>query len=155
MFFSRGKNKVKSPYTFADLYDFYLKEVSKNDMYYIEQTEYISIVGDFYKYIMQDVIRKNGIFKMPYGLGDLCIHKTKVKLDNLTYLNIDWAATVENGKQIYHLNEHSRKYKYFFHWSKKRKKVKNLFYYKLVMTRANKRLLAKLIKSNKYDYFEK
>lgn len=155
MFFSRGPNKVQNPYVVKDVYFFYLEETKNNDLYFVEQVEYCNIVYDFYKAIMNVILRENGSFKMPYGLGDFRIHKNKVKLDNLCIRGVDWVNTVENGKYIYHLNEHTRGYKYFFHWSKKKKKIKNQYYYKLVMTRSNKRLLAKLIKSGKYDYFER
>ena len=155
MFFSRGANKVQNPYTVKEIYSFYAAELGTNKLYYVDQTEYCSIIYEFYRIIMDAIIRENVEFKMPYGIGELRIHKTKIKLNRLNILAVDWVNTVENGKYIYHLNEHTNGYKYFFHWSKKRKKIKNLFYYKLVMTRENKRLLAKLIKTGKYDYFEK
>jgi hypothetical protein len=155
MFFSRGKNKVKDPYTVKDIYSFYITDIGLNSLYYVEQKEYCDIIYDFYKTIIERILYENALFKMPYGIGDLSVGKTKVKLDRLNILSVDWINTVDNGKYIYHLNEHSKGFKYFFHWSKKRKKIKNQYYYKLVMTRANKRLLAKLIKSGKYDYFEK
>lgn len=155
MFFSRGKNKVQNPYTVKEIYSFYVKELGNNKLYYVDQDEYCDIVYEFYRSIMDSIIRENVEFKMPYGIGELRIHKTKIKLDRLNILAVDWAHTVENGKYIYHLNEHTNGFKYFFHWSKKKKKIKNLFYYKLVLTRENKRLLAKLIKTGKYDYFEK
>jgi hypothetical protein len=155
MFFSRGKNKVQNPYTVKEIYSFYIDDVGENSLYYVEQVEYCDIVYDFYKGIIEAVIRNNYCFKLPFGLGEFSILKTKIKLDKLNILSVDWTHTVENGKYIYHLNEHTNGYKYFFYWSKKNKRAKNLYYYKLVMTRANKRLLAKLIKSGKYDYFEK
>ena len=155
MFFSRGPNKIQNPYTIKEIYNFYINEVGKNSLYYVEQEEYCNIIYSFYKSIMDAIIRDNACFKMPYGLGDLRILKNKIKLDRLNILSVDWVPTVEVGKYIYHLNEHSGGYKYFFHWNKRNKKIKNMYFYKLVMTRANKRLLAKLIKTGKYDYFAK
>lgn len=155
MFFSRGLNKVQNPYTIKEIYPFYIKEIGTSGLYYIDQIEYCNIVYDFYKRIMDAIIRENVEFKMPYGIGELRVHKTKIKLNRLNVLSVDWVNTVDVGKYVYHLNEHTNGFKYFFHWVKKRKKIKNLFYYKLVMTRENKRLLARLIKTGKYDYFEK
>ena len=155
MFFSRNKNKVQHPYTIKDVYSFYVEDIGKNQLYSVEEIEYCNIVYDFYKRIMDAIIRENAEFKMPYGIGSLRVLKTKVKLDRLNVLSVDWKNTVENGKYVYHLNEHTRGYKYFFHWSKKKKKIKNQYYYKLVLTRTNKRLLAQLIKTGKYDFFEK
>lgn len=155
MFFSRGANKVHNPYTVKEIYTFYTTEMGNNKLYKVEQTEYCNIVYDFYLRMMDSMLRENSEFKMPFGLGDVRIHKTKIKLDRLNILSVDWVNTVEVGKYVYHLNEHTNGFKYFFHWIKKRKKIKNLFYYKLVMTRTNKRLLAKLVKTGKYDFFEK
>lgn len=155
MFFSRGKNKVQNPYTIIEIYPFYLETIGNNKLYYIDQEEYCNIIYDFYLSIVDIILKENACFKMPFGLGELSVVKTKIKLDRLNILSVDWVNTVDNGKYIYHLNEHTNGYKYFFHWSKKNKKIKNQYYYKLVMTRSNKRLLAKLIKTGKYDFFEK
>jgi hypothetical protein len=155
MFFGRGKNTIQNPYTVKEIYNFYIEDTRKsNPRYNIECSLYCEIVYEFYKSMMEHILKENGSFNMPWGFGSLCVHKTKVKLHRLGILSVDWVNTVENNKHIHHLNEHSKGYKYFFHWSKKNSKVKNLFYYKLVMTRANKRLLAKLIKTGKYDFFE-
>lgn len=153
-FFSRGLNKVQNPYTVKEIYEYYISSIGNNTIYQIDCTEYCNIIYDFYKREVDAILRESVEFKMPYGLGDVRVHKTKIKLDRLNILSVDWVNTVENGKYIYHLNEHTNGFKYFFHWIKKRKKIKNLYYYKLVMTRSNKRLLAKLIKSGKYDFFE-
>jgi hypothetical protein len=155
MFFGRGKNKVHNPYTVVEIYDYYISDLGNNNLYYVEQTEYCNIIYDFYREMMNAIIRENAEFKMPYGIGELRVLKTRIKLNRLNILSVDWSKTVEHGKYIHHLNEHTNGFKYFFHWAKKKKRVKNLFYYKLVMTRENKRLLAKLIKTGKYDYFEK
>lgn len=154
MYFSRGLNKVQNPYTVKEIYTYYLTEVGSNDLYFVEQDIYCNIIYDFYKSIVEAILKENVEFKMPYGIGEFRVHKTKIKLNRLNVLSVDWVNTVEHGKYIYHLNEHTNGFKYFFHWIKKKKKIKNLFYYKLVMTRENKRLLARLIKTGKYDYFE-
>jgi len=154
MFFGRGKNKVQNPYTIRDSYLFYIENIGQNELYHVEYNEYRDIVCDFYKTIVESILRKNVIFKLPFNLGALRIGKKKVSLNRLGILGVDWKQTVITGKYIYHLNEHSRGYKYFFQWDKKNRIVKNLFLYRLVLTRENKRYLAKLIKSGKYDYFE-
>lgn len=154
MFFSRGPNKIKNPYTVSDFYDFYLKEIGDNKLYEIDYKEYSNIISDFYKSIMDFILKKNGVFKMPYKLGDVRVVKRKLNLDHLRLTGIDWKTTVETGKHVYHLNEHTSGYKYNFQWNKKNMNLKNLYFYRLVMTRQNKRLLAKLIKSGDYDYFE-
>ena len=155
MFFSRGVNKIQNPYTIQDTYEFYIQDIGSNSIYYVDYNEYRDIVCDFYKTIVEDMLQRNVIFNLPFRLGTLSIIKSKLKLDRLNVHGVDWPKTVETGKYVYHLNEHSHGYKYTFYWNKKNKAVKNLYFYRLVPTRQNKRYLAKLIKSNKYDYFEK
>ena len=154
MYFSRGKNKVQHPYCLPDIYEYYTNYTGNNDMYNISKEEFSNIISDFYKNIVSAVLRKNIVFKMPYTMGSLRVVKTKVSLKRLNILSVNWKETVNQSKYIHHLNEHSRGYKYYFFWNKHNQKNKNMFFYRLVMTRSNKRTLAKLIKSNKYDYFE-
>lgn len=153
-FYGRGKNKVRNPYTFKHMYDFYLDEIGENPLYQIEYSEYVDLCGDFYKAIVNEILENAIVFKMPFGLGKLNVVKKKVLLHRLRSVGMDWEATSKIGKQVYHLNEHSGGYKYFFHWIKLRNALINKIVYRLVMTRTNKRRLAKLIKSRKYDYFE-
>jgi hypothetical protein len=154
MYFSRGKNKIENPYNIPDAYNFYISDIGNNEIYFVEESDYRKIVNDFYKSIMEGVLKKNVVFKMPFNLGNLRVVKSKISLDRLNILGVDWKQSVSNGKYIYHLNEHSRGYKYYFFWEKRGRKNKNMFFYRLVLSRTNKRMLAKLIKSNKYDYFE-
>jgi len=154
MFFSRGKNKVQDPYTIRDTYLFYIEDIGNNELYYIDYKLYRDIVCDFYKSMAEGILTRNISFKLPFNLGSLKVRKKKIALERLGILGVDWKKTVATGKYIYYLNEHSRGYKYFFYWEKRNRIVKNLFFYRFVLTRENKRYLAKLIKSGKYDYFE-
>lgn len=155
MFFSRGPNKIQEPYTFADMYDSYIESVDEDSPYHISYQEYRKICEKFYKRMMASILEKGSQFKMPYNLGKIYIDKRKVKTHNKKKLSIDWALTNEHGKVIYHLNEHSRGYKYIFQWEKKTYKTKNKNFYRFVPSRFNKRKLAKLIKSGDYDYFSR
>jgi len=155
MYFGRGKNKVVDPYTFRDMYPIYMEGVEGNNTYECEYQEYVDINSDFYKSMMDHILEKSGSFKLPYNLGELSVLKRKVDLLKLKTSGLDWKTTNEIGKNVYHLNEHTSGFKYNFQWNKKGKRVTNLYLYRLVMTRSNKRRLAKLIKSGDYDYFEK
>ena len=152
MFFSRGFNKTQNPYTFVDIYKEYIKDIKEESLYYVTYNEFVEINSDFYKQIIDYIIDKSGTFKLPYGLGKINVLKEKIDLSKK--LNVDWFLTQKYGETIYHLNEHSSGYKYTFHWSKRRSTLKNKYFYKLIFTRANKRRLAKTIKSKKRDYFE-
>jgi hypothetical protein len=152
MYFSRGPNRVQEPYTLADSYKDYAAEFKPGDLYYVTYSEYIDICSEFYKRISKSIIDDGMHFKLPYGLGEVYVIKRKVLLNNK--LQIDWESTLKEGKRIYHLNEHSKGFRYSFFWTKP-VHFKNRFIYRLVLTRDNKRALAKAIKQYKKDYFER
>lgn len=152
MFFSRGKNKVQQPYTFADMFLQYIEDKDKDSPYYVTYKEYVSICTIFYQMISKAIIDDGIRFKFPFGLGELFILKRKIKCNNK--MPIDWVLSVKEGKRIYNLNEHSLGFGYKFFWTKPCH-ITNKFMYRLVLTRANKRYLAKAIKQNKKDYFER
>jgi len=150
-FFSRGKNVIQEPYVFKDMYIHYISDKDKDSPYYVTYSEYVDICSIFYQMIVKAIIDDGIRFKLPFGLGEIFVLKRKVKYNNK--MPIDWATTLKEGKRIYNLNEHTSGFGYKFFWTKPYK-IKNKFMYRLVLTRANKRYLAKAIKKNKMDYFE-
>ena len=153
MYFGRGKNKIQNPYTFRDMYEAYIEEVGDNSLYFVEYDEFVKICGDYYKMVIDSVFDGEE-YKIPWGLGRLKISKRKVNINRFISSNVDWEKTVDVGKPVFHLNDHSGGYKYFFHWVKSKNRIINKYVYRLVMTRANKRRLASVIKSGKADYYE-
>lgn len=153
MFYGRGKNTIQDPYTLPDMYEHYIKGIPEDSPLYVTYNDYRDIVSSFYKGASHNLIDEGKTFHMPFNLGDTYVEKTK--LDYSNRLPIDWALTTKTGKVIYNLNEHSQGYKYKIMWNKKVCMFRNNFLYILVYTRANKRLLAKNIKTRKSDYFEK
>ena len=152
MFFSRGPNKVKNPYVLKDMYREYIKDKEKGSPYDISYNTFVDICEQFYKGVAEHVLN-GGIYMLPYRMGNISIVRvTPKKLDKRT-LPIDWQKTVELGKQVFQLNDHSNYDKFRFHWSKKNCNVKNKSGYRLVFTRDNKRELARIIKSGEYEYF--
>ena len=150
-FFSRGKNKVQSPYTFKEMYLDYISDKNPDSIYYVTYSEYVNICSTFYKLISKAIIEDGIKFKLPFGLGEVFILKKRNNYNNR--MPIDWALTVKEGKKIYNFNEHTLGFGYKFFWTKPYR-IKNKFMYRLVFTRSNKRYLAKVIKQNKTDYFE-
>lgn len=88
---------------------------------------------------------------MPSGLGLICIVKYKPKTYTDKSLSVDYKSSKEEGKRIYHLNEHSDGYKFRLYWSKQPYTFADRYKYQLTLTRANKRRLAQLI-FNHNDY---
>jgi hypothetical protein len=154
MFFSRGRNKIQDLAKMQDLYEVYTYNHEGNDLYDISYKMYRDVLVDYYKAIMNEVL--NGYrYKMPSRLGYLYVTKRLVNVRSLTKHGIDWVESVKNKKVIYHLNTHSKNFIYRFKWHKENSVIPNLYYYKFVASRANKRELAKIIKNRQCDYFEK
>lgn len=55
---------------------------------------------------------------MPYGLGLIQVVKYRPKSLTQKSLSVDYKASKEYDKKIYHLNEHSDGYKFRLYWSK-------------------------------------
>ena len=112
---------------------------------------YKRILDEMCKVILNHILNSSDGFKMPYGLGFIQIGKYRPKSYTNKSLSVDYKASKEIGKRIYHLNEHSDGYKYRLHWSKVPQTFPDRYKYQLCLVRANKRKLAKLI-FNKKDY---
>ena len=152
-FYSRGPNKTVHPYVFEDMYKQYIKDIPEDSPCYVTFKEYTTINNLFWKEISHNIIDEGRVFHMPFNLGDTYVNK--IKLDyNKDRLPINWQLTTQTGKVIYNLNEHSEGYRYELKWNKKVCMFQNNYLYKLIYTRANKRKLAKNIKSKHTDYFE-
>ena len=139
--------KNKKSYTIADMYRHYCKNINKDVSY----VRYKSILDKFNKVVRDEILERSKAFKMPYGLGTICIVKYRPKSYSQKSLSVDYKSSKEEGKKIYHLNEHSNGYKYRLFWSKIPKTFPSRYIYQLQLVRENKRHLAQLI-FNKQDY---
>ena len=139
-------------YTVKDFYMSYLSFITDNELYQVDYKTYRQIVTDYFKHIYQKIVEESNEFKLPCRLGTLCIVKHKPKHYNSKSLRVDFKATNEYNKTIFHLNEHSDGYKFRFYWNKKESLVTNKSKYQLIATRFNKRRLAQIIKNKEHDY---
>ena len=114
---------------------------------------YIRVLEEMCKVILEHVLNRSEGFKMPYGLGYIQICKYMPKQLDSKSLSVDYKASKEYGKRIYHLNEHSNGNKYRLYWSKIPKTFPQRYKYTLGLIRQNKRKLAQLI-FNKKDYID-
>ena len=139
--------KNKKSYTIADIYRDYIK---KNDVE-LNYARYKRIIDEFNKVVKEEILERSQPFKMPYGLGTICIVKYKPKSYSDQSLSTDYKSTKEVGKRVYHLNEHSNGYKYRLYWTKIPRTFPKRYMYQIQFVRDNKRHLAQLI-FNKQDY---
>jgi hypothetical protein len=151
-YFSRGKNVIQDPYCFPDMYASYIAGKEVGSLYYVTYTEYVDICSMFYQMIMKEIIDNGERFKLPFGMGEMFVRKIRKKTTGK--LPIDWVLSVQHHKRIYNLNEHTSGFGYKFFWTKPCN-IKNKFLYRIVFTRANKRGLAKAIKHDHKDFFER
>lgn len=153
MYFSRGKNKIQDLAGVIDSYNFYIGKYKDNRLYNIKYKLYKNLIVDYYTSIMNEIFRGYR-YKLPHRLGYLYITKRLVNIRKLTNHGINWVESVKNKKVVYYLNSHSKNYIYRFMWRKENTKVPNLYFYKFVASRTNKRNLAQIIKNRQCDYFE-
>lgn len=137
--------KNKKSITFRDLYRTMPIE--------IDYGLYKRILEEMCRIILDVVLNGSDGFKMPFGLGFIQVGKYLPKALNDKSLSIDYKASREYDKRIYHLNEHSNGYKYRLYWSKIPRTFPDRYKYQLCFVRQNKRRLAQLI-FNKQDYLD-
>lgn len=159
------RSKAKK-YGFNDIYNFYKKNAKKP----VDKETFRSVWSEFAESVTDSIVEGKD-FLMPFKIGFLGIrkHKIKVKLNpdgsiDKRYLRPDWKATKELWKKdeqakerkqlVFHLNKHFNGYNCKWHWDKKGCRIVNQTAYSLVMTRQNKRKLAKAIFEGEVDYYE-
>ena len=130
---------------------------------------YREILYKFNTFLMQKILEGQEVI-LPSRMGRLCILGTKqnIKVDEdgkIKGLRIDWKSTKElwardpkmkeEKRLVYFFNEHTEGINYSFKWFKSRVLITNKYYYTFVPSRHNKRLLAKLIKTESAEYLIK
>ena len=123
----------------------------------ISRENYTLIVLEFFLFIVNRIWEGN-IVKLPEKLGTIEIRGKKVKpvINEETGLiegvNKDWYNSKKYNTDIYLLNEHTQGVRYKYFWSKKNIYLKYKDIFNFVMSRANRRYLAKLLKNGKEYY---
>jgi hypothetical protein len=113
----------------AAIYSFYKEEGGS-----IEKTRYTKFLKEFWDLVFDEIVQRNHWFRMPHGLGEIRIQENEVKskIDEdgklVHNMRMDFGATnklwardpkaKEEGKRIYHLNEHTDGMAYKIRWEK-------------------------------------
>lgn len=138
-----------------DYFDSYREYTSDNPAYKVTSKQFTLLIKDYFKFLATELIDKAKEIRLPARIGTLSVVKKKPKRYDFTYLRVDFNETKQNDKTILHLNEHSNGFNFRFFWCKKDMLVDNKSMYQLIMSRANKRRLAYMIKTEHKDYIEK
>ena len=150
----RGKGIVGQTLGPRDSFREFDNDQAPGSLFHIDYKTYRSVIEEFNKKTVADILYDNGEFKLPYRLGSVRIQKRKMKFDT-SRLKVDWKATREAGHRVFHMNDHRDNYGYRWYWKKKNVIVQNKTLYSFIASRANKRELARLLKTEKnIDYFE-
>lgn len=153
-------------YGIVDIYKFYKSRTQQPVNYSI----FVKAWRDFATSTVDDIVNGKD-FMMPFRVGVLGIRKRKIKVTlnpdgsiDKRYLRPDWKATndlwkedekaKENKQLVFHLNKHFGGFNCKWFWDKSTCCVPNQTAYSLVMTRGNKRKLAKAIFEGDVDYYE-
>ena len=150
---NKSAKNTKS-YTIASFYNDYLNSIEPDTVYDIDYTKYRAIVTDYFKHLQHVLIEEGKMIKLPYRMGNVQIIKSRPKHLDKRSLRIDYQATKQYNKLILLDNNHSDGFKMRAWWNKIDMLVSNKSKYQLVMTRANKRRLAQIIKNKELDYEE-
>jgi len=153
MFYGRGKNKIQNPYTLPNFYQDFVKD-KEGTPYNISYKDYKYITEAYLKFIVQRILDGHKI-RLPGLMGNFQITKKPMNAKSrLEYKKrLDWVQTQKLGKQVYHINNHSDNYDFFFTWDRTTNNtVKNIKQYRFIPTRTIKRTMAALIKQGR-DYF--
>lgn len=168
----RSEGKYNSDFTVLDIYRFYRDSVKNVNKIPIDQSTFRKILRYYNTKVCEEIVENSEELRMPYRLGYLRIKKFKFRLildadGNIkkSHLKPDWKKTKElwennedaklNKKLVYHTNKHTQGYYFKFYWDKRTCNIKNSSVYSLAMTRTNKRLIAKTIKTKEnIDYYE-
>lgn len=150
---NRSAKRTKS-YTVASFYNDYLTTIEPDTVYDIDYNKYRAIITDYFKFLQNRLIEEGKQVKLPYRMGSIQIIKSRPKHWDKRSLRIDYQATKQYNKLILLDNQHSDGFKMRCWWNKVDMMVPNKSKYQLVLTRANKRRLARIIKERLIDFEE-
>lgn len=143
----RGNNRIQNSLTIKQIYQYYIKDYNDDSKYHIDYKLYRILCEEFNKEISSLIIKDGYFFKVPYRLGTIRIKKRKIDIAN-NNLKINFGLYNKSNGQYTnkHLNEHSGGYYVKFQWVKLDMIMRNKAFYSFIPTRANKRMLASVVK---------
>jgi hypothetical protein len=132
------------------IYKDYIASVKEE--YHCTEKEYKDICYLFNKLISDKMIDEGYKFKLPDNMGSISVSKNKMKYEKLHFDYVEWR---KSGIKSYHLNEHSDNYYAFVRWNKVGSTLKNKYFYGFKFTKANRRRVAKVMKTeNGHQIYE-
>lgn len=118
------------------------------------------LIETFNNMIVKHVLDTGDSIKLPYGLGAVAINKYQrnrhvlINGEKKIHLKIDFKATKEEGKTIYHLNECTDGNNYSWKWFERSSRIRCSHLWKFRACRGASRLLASYLKKFNSPYKE-
>lgn len=137
----------------SDFYKFYKKNAIDKGKPYVNYTTYNKLLKEINKTIRHKIIYEAETLNVPYHLGKLYIRKfhTTYSETNRKVWRVDYKATKEAGKVIYH----GEAYGYTFKWNKWDAKLNGKKFYSFKPCRTASRMIADAINNKNLDYYNK
>ena len=133
--------------TLTHAYKFYKAKYKKEFGRKISSKEYKDVCYAFNQKVSQGAL-DGKLMYLPFSMGSLRIKRKEVNYEKPA---IDWKATKDEGKVLYHMNHHSDGWRAVWKWSKMNNLIANLVVYSFTASRDNKRAVAKIMKQkNEY-----
>jgi len=177
----KGKNKIKIDYNAGDIYKFYCDKTGNPKK--LTQSQFSDITKQFFTIVINRMVFNNYEMQLPLKMGCLRVEKFKPKLKLNAYGELDKRGLIPNFKAtkklwselypgvdisevrklhpdrpiIYHENKHTDGFRHRWRWDKRTCLNSIAGLYKLDISRANDRLLAKALKNTKLnlDFYTK
>lgn len=156
---------MSKAFTIVNIHDNYSKEFLSNHPNHLEKALFKSILSDFFKLLVDEIINEGYVYKIPHHMGEIYIKRFKPTKGS-SNKPIDWELTNEiygahnkkakkgEKKFIYHRNNHSGGYSGRWYWRRKDSKILNKSIYRMRAVRDNSRAVSQAIKHkntiNKY-----
>lgn len=137
-------------YTLTDFHAYYIQKNPSG----LDYKRFKALLADYYTILADEILSGVVELKLPFRLGILSIVKYRPAGYDCRSLSVDFKATKELGRCVYHLNSHSDGFKYRLHWRKNLRNNNSIGMYQVNLVRANKRMLASIIKNKINDFPE-
>lgn len=135
-----------------DYYDYYMETSIRKGKPYVDYLTFSLVLRDFNLKVLDRLVYHAETIVLPYRLGSIYVRKFEHNYTekNKRLWNIDFKATKEQGKTVYHADTHGYKFK----WIKKGAKVTGIRYHTFRASRRGNRMIADAVKNKHLDFFE-
>lgn len=112
----RASKKFPASYGIRDAYAYYKKEIPAEKR--VSEKLFKQINTDLWKLVQKKILEESQSVYLPGALGRLWIRKKRMSFAQRSRIPINWKASKQVGKKVYHLNEHRDYHIYKYAWGR-------------------------------------